>query len=177
MFFTQFCHNSYAVFNNIGQETVKIAVNGGKVVVKILADKLSVLEAHASAKVKESAIILAESAKNVGIDSAVKIAESIKKVTYVAWAGVGTAATYVGYHITTGVKDRLNKRRQERDLYAAKKLLLESIVKNAGEKEGLFGLPEGCEKTVCTLLSLPNGENELKKIIDILKNNGKSSKR
>ena len=83
--------------------------------------------------------------------------------------GVGTIASYVGYRITVDIKDRFHKKHQEHDLHVAKQVLLDSLVKNVGSKMGLFGLPGGCEKAVCTSIAMSGGEDELKKIIEILK--------
>ena len=99
-------------------------------------------------KIRESATTLAEGAKDIGINSATKIAgRLLKKLPMLRGQQHGTVASYMGYRITADIKDRLHKKHQEHDLRVAKQVLLDLLVKNANGKMKLFGLPEGCEKS------------------------------
>ena len=168
---TQPCRKSYAVGESVGLEAVKAATAAGKEITKVLVNGSKDVGINAAEKIRESATTLAEGAKDIGINSATKIAEAVKKITYAAWAGIGTVASYMGYRITADIKDRLHKKHQEHDLRVAKQVLLDLLVKNANGKMKLFGRPEGCEKAACTLAAMPGGEDELKKIIEIFKRN------
>jgi hypothetical protein len=162
-----------------------IGINGMKVVAEVMQNcvgQLTVacksLEAtlnNLGVKSEKLGCAFADGASNAGIksanvfcktaeitaESAQILAGAVKKVTYVAWGGVVTAASYIGYKLGFGIYDRYKERNKEKALCVAKQALMNVLLKNSANKQGLFGFPEGCEKEVGALMILPGGNNEL----------------
>jgi len=181
LFLVFFVHTAFGLVERIGKESVKIVAD----VVQQNVDKLlpackdaitmvralgtqgekiaGIFSETAKHVSKESSQALLESAKLVSV-AATKCAKSVKRVSHVAWAAVGTAASYLGYKIGFNLYDRFDKRGKEKTLQKAKLAIISVMIKNAQNKEGLFGIPEGCEKEAAVLLALKDGHQELESI-------------
>ena len=93
---TQFRYNSCAVGESVGLEAAKIlglattkAADTFKESTKVLANAAKDIGINAAEKIRESATTLAKGASDVGINSAKEIAGAVKKITYVTWEALG----------------------------------------------------------------------------------------
>lgn len=123
---------------------------------------------HICSKVAKSLDAAVKDLKKACEDVSDKTADAVdksgKKISKAMRIGAYAIASGVGTYLAKGLYGMY----YDHCLYNAKQALLDAMSKNAGNKIGIFGFPEGCEKEVKALLGLKGGPEELTKIYNLL---------
>jgi hypothetical protein len=109
---------------------------------------------------------LKKACKDVSDKTANAVDKSGKKISKAMRIGAYAVVSGVSAYFAKGLYGMY----YDHCLNNAKQALLDAMSKNIGNKIGIFGFPEGCEKEVKALLGLKGGPEELTKIHDLLKN-------
>jgi hypothetical protein len=160
------CYGGYRFYESDVAKKAALALRQSKMALKERAQKL----AEENAKVTHEIMMKEMHIKEENARVALEIMQHSAKVkNIVILTATATTAGIVlgcaGYRLYKSIQEGRRKGKLERDLLAAKQVLLDTIVINAQREIGLFGVPAGCQQAASTLLALPGGEQTLDKIV------------